>query len=76
MTETKVQKLKPGLYKIFWNEGGYSFASVGNTPDGKAWLAPTNWINVCSEFTSGQKTWRMVKKVELIVGNNQHLERA
>lgn len=74
MTEAKVKKLKLGLYKIFWNSGGYSFAAVGQTYNGEAWLAPTNWVNVCSGFTAGQKTWRMVKKVELIVGNGQNLE--
>lgn len=34
----------PGLYRIWWDEGGSSLAAVGVTSDGKRWLAPINWV--------------------------------
>lgn len=40
----EVGKIKAGLYKVFWKSGGDSLASVGYGRDGKAWIAPTNWV--------------------------------
>lgn len=45
---TAIQEiLRPptGLYRIYWESGGSSLASIGYTRDGKAWFAATNWIN-------------------------------
>jgi hypothetical protein len=36
-------KLKPGLYRVWWEAGGSSLAAVGMGPDGSRWIAPTNW---------------------------------
>lgn len=33
-----------GLYRIHWRSGGTSLASIGVTPDGGRWVAPTNWV--------------------------------
>jgi len=43
----KFNKIKPGLYRIYWKEkhgGGQSLAAVGVSSDGTKWIAPTNWI--------------------------------
>lgn len=61
MTEKKVQELDHGLYRIYWNSGGDSIASIGSNEKGERWLAPTNWIHV---GLTGRKVWRMVKRVE------------
>lgn len=60
MNKNQIEKVVHGIYKIFWKEGGISVASVGSTPDGKRWFAPTNWTNVPSF------NWGLVKKLELI----------
>jgi len=39
------QRVKHGLYKIFWNDGGFSYASVGSDREGKRWFAATNWVS-------------------------------
>lgn len=33
-----------GIYEIYWKEGGASIAAIGVGPDGRLWLAPTNWV--------------------------------
>lgn len=71
MKNKKFNKLKLGLYRVYWKSGGTSVAAIGQTSDGTKWVAPTNWtglpdgaglctgpavINYASE----------IKKVELI----------
>jgi hypothetical protein len=63
MTTEELLKLKHGLYRVFWKEGGSSLAAVGSGPDGRRWLAATNWINIASRFD-----WSLVHHVEPIVG--------
>ncbi len=63
MTENE-QKIKPGLYRVFWKEGGSSLASVGMKADGGMWLAPTNWIHP----TENQSDWAMVARLYRLTG--------
>ena len=42
MNRQEVRELSPGLYKIYWKTGEYSYATVGVLPDGGRWLAPIN----------------------------------
>lgn len=62
-----VRELKPGLYKIYWKEGGSSLAAVGLDFSGRRWLAPTNWISV-----PAFNVWPMVEKVELLEPRHTH----
>jgi hypothetical protein len=34
-----------GIYKIFWESGGFSLAAIGSLPDGTRWMSPTNWTD-------------------------------
>lgn len=65
MKPEDVQKLKLGLYKIYWKSGGHSLASVGQLHDGAKWMAPCNWS---SQAKDGVVTtdWSGVEKVEQI----------
>lgn len=45
MTPELVAKLPLGLYRIYWDSGGSSLAAVGNSPDGRRWMAPINWVS-------------------------------
>ena len=58
MKKSDVQKIKLGLYEVFWKLGGSSLAAVGNDPAGNRWLAPVNWVSVPS-FTA----WRYVSHI-------------
>lgn len=40
-----VRTLDPGVYRLHWNTGGSSIASVGIMYDGTNWYAPTNWTS-------------------------------
>lgn len=60
MKDKHVRKLKNGLYRVYWKDGGVSMASVGATPDGGRWLAPCNWTHP----TSDQIEWVNVKRME------------
>ncbi len=58
--------LVPGIYKIYWDTGGFSIAAVGiNSKNGKNWLAPTNWCSFSSDDPLVD-TWDPVTQVELI----------
>lgn len=34
----------PGVYRVYWDEGGSSVAAIGVKHDGGLWLAPSNWL--------------------------------
>ena len=34
-----------GLYRVHWLSGGSSLAAIGQTSNGKMWIAPVNWVN-------------------------------
>lgn len=62
LTKKKIaQKLQPGLYEIFWKEGGSSLAAVGQNEGGSRWFAPVNWISVPGY------DWKMVSYVKEIL---------
>jgi len=61
-----VKKLPHGLYKVYWKTGGMSLASVGSTPNGNRWLAPTNWVRLLSDNDNANIVWRGVFRVEHI----------
>lgn len=39
-----VKSVRPGIYRVEWEDGGSSVAAVYNDRHGRRWLAPTNWI--------------------------------
>lgn len=67
MLKSEADKIKSGVYRIFWKRekgGGSSVASVGRTASNYPWLAPSNWISPPS--TKGYREWHKVERVELI----------
>lgn len=64
MTLKEAKKLKNGLYKIYWKDGGYSLASIGRLHNGKPWFAPDNWTAV-NEWGIACTLWNKIKFVEL-----------
>lgn len=54
-------ELPHGLYKIFWEGGGSSLASVGSDESGARWFSPTNWVGGLPSLD-----WSKVKGVERI----------
>jgi hypothetical protein len=61
MTVDEAQSLPPGLYTIAWHEGGTSLAAIGSTATGGRWLAPTNWVQVRSDY-AGPRLWALVER--------------
>jgi hypothetical protein len=57
---TQVQKVKHGLYKIYWKSGGSSLGAVGSGEKDR-WFMPTNWISGPSY------DWKLIDRVELLV---------
>ena len=44
MTEQEFNKLKHGIYRIYWtNDDSTSVAAIGSDYTGKRWMAPANW---------------------------------
>ena len=62
MNKDQRKKLQPGLYRVYWKSGGYSFAAIGVTTNGDRWLAPTNWVLPAV----GKIAWVAVEYVEKI----------
>lgn len=67
MEQKDVKQLEPGLYRIYWRDGGSSLASVGMEADGARWLAPTNWV-VPATSSQAKKNWQKVVRVEKLMG--------
>lgn len=67
MTKEGVQKLKHGVYRLYWDSRNYSLASVGSLSDGSRWFTPCNWTNEDADGIVGHgNDWNMVKKAVLI----------
>ena len=67
MTTEEVQDLTTGLYRLYWNDGGYSLASVGCLHDGSKWFACSNWTGKTdSTVAASGAWWKQVKRVELV----------
>ena len=64
MKRAEVQKLKHGLYRVWWKSGGNSLAAVGSFANGARWIMPTNWIS----FGNGnhRHIWEKIKRVTLL----------
>lgn len=62
MTKKRSLRIRPGLYTVYWKDGGSSLAAIGMLPNGDRWLAPINWVRP----TEDQNTWRNVKAVATI----------
>ena len=65
MTQKEADKLKHGLYKLFWKSGGFSLAAVGSLHNGKHWYAATNWTAYTAPGITSTD-WRSVEHVEEI----------
>jgi hypothetical protein len=65
MTKKEVQKLRVGIYDVFWKEGGSSLAAVGSLHNGDMWLAPCNWTSP-EQITFSARYWSKVKSVVLV----------
>lgn len=63
MNQRSVQRLRDGIYRLWWKDGGSSLAAVGITTDGKRWFAPTNWVRPDSNGAH----WRDVRRAELVM---------
>lgn len=65
MTREQEKELRPGLYRLYWREGGSSLVAVGILYDGRRWFAPTNWT---SEMPGGVSSaaWGLVDRVERV----------
>lgn len=57
--------VNPGLWRLHWNDGGSSLASVGCDESGRRWFAPVNWVGGVPCFD-----WSMVEVAELIEAHN------
>jgi hypothetical protein len=68
MNKIDVQKLRHGVYRLFWKGGGSSLASVGSLYDGTRWFAPTNWTSQMKEGICSTN-WRVVASASLIATN-------
>lgn len=65
MTLIEANKLKHGLYEVFWIEGGSSLAALGSLHNGDRWLAPCNWTSP-NEIKFNASYWGQIERVELI----------
>lgn len=67
MTKEEVQKLKHGVYRLYWSARTYSLASVGSLHDGSRWFACANWTSETEEGVTGSgDDWNSVLKAVLI----------
>jgi len=64
MKANQTAKIKPGLYRLYWREGGHSLASIGVDASGKLWVAPVNWLSPIQNPDA--KFWRSVDRVESV----------
>lgn len=60
MTVEEANSLPVGVYRLYWDGGGSSVASVGCDARGKRWYAPANWVTV------PWFDWSKVASVEMI----------
>lgn len=67
MTKEEVQKLKHGVYRLYWSARIYSLASVGSLNDGSRWFACVNWTSETGEGVIGSGAdWNGVVRAVLI----------
>jgi len=74
MTKKALNRLTPGLYRIFWKKGKapsektVSFGAVGRNFDWSRWIVSTDDDN---RYSHG--AWEDIQKVELLFSNDQVL---
>jgi len=57
MQKINVEKLEAGIYRIHWKLGGSSLAAIGDSSDGKKWIAVTE----CDKgSTTDRSVWKAV----------------
>ena len=71
MLKTEVQKLKHGIYRVYWKESwgdGSSVCAVGSKYNGDRWLCCSNWTSPAERGTDSFCTeiWDAVLKMEII----------
>ena len=44
MIEEAVNRLPAGIYRVYWQGGGRSVASIFFDAKGRHWIAPANWV--------------------------------
>lgn len=58
-TTGDTMNVRPGLYRVWWTEGGSSLAAVGVNRSGGRWLAPLNWVAPPEDFTRWDTVLRL-----------------
>jgi len=61
--------LKPGVYRIFWRDGGSSVGVIGMTYSGLNWMACSNWTARDEKHPKTTTDLADVERVELIATN-------
>lgn len=61
-----VQKLEHGAYILYWEDGGFSLATVGSLYNGDRWFAPTNWTATQAQGVASTQ-WEKVERAALLV---------
>ena len=65
----KLPVLGPGIYRLYWRDGGSSLAAVGIREDGTNWVAPTNWVEPGGDIGGdGLAAMERVERAERIDG--------
>ena len=59
------RELPPGLYRLHWDDGGFSLAAVGILHDGTRWFAPVNWTSATASGVASTR-WDTVMRAEPI----------
>lgn len=72
MKQEEVQKLKHGLYRVFWKDGygnKPSLCAVGSKHNGDRWICCTNWTSasLAPSESSSQSIWDHVEKMDSVV---------
>lgn len=66
-----MEKLKHGIYEIYWKSGGSSLAAIGYNTKGSNWIAPCNWVNGMVDIDFDTNVgWSSVKAVKLLIPND------
>jgi|GEM_PF-2432932 hypothetical protein len=63
MKKEEFNKLKHGLYKVTWADGGESLGAVGSNEKGERWLAPTNWVTIDQDMANIHGIWDRIESM-------------
>lgn len=60
MKDEHLEGLEPGVYRLWWVNGGSSVGAVGLDREGRYWFHPSNWVSgPCTE-------WGLVKALTFL----------